>query len=73
MECDEYFADCASHDENESRPDRAIWYREDTFDRLVELWVQSDKVEALQQRDIDAQYKELFRMRACDINTLSQP
>ena len=32
---DEYFADCAAHDENEYRPDRAIWYREETFDRVL--------------------------------------
>ena len=25
VECEEYFADCASHDENESRGDRATW------------------------------------------------
>ena len=72
MECDEYFADCAFHDENDSRPDRAIWYREDTFDCLVKLWVKSDTEEDLQQTQINAQYRELFRTRACDVNALSQ-
>ena len=71
VECEEYFADCASYDENESRADRATWYKEDTFDCLVDLWVRSDKKEDLLQIEIDAQYRELFRMRACDINMLS--
>ena len=70
VECDEYFADCAAHDENDSRPDQAIWYREDTFDRLIELWVKSDTEEDLQEIEINAQYRELFRMRACDVNVL---
>ena len=72
-ECDEYFADCTSHDEKESRPDRAIWYRGDTFDRVAEVWVESVAEEAREQKDIDAQYKVLFRIHACDINALSQP
>ena len=72
VECDEYFADCASHDENDSRPDQATWYREDTFDRLVELWIKSDTEEDLQEIEINAQYRELFRMRACDVNVLSR-
>ena len=31
VECDKYFADCASNDENDSRSDQANWYHEDTF------------------------------------------
>ena len=72
VECDEYFADCASHDKNDSRADRAIWYREDTFNRLVELGVKSDTEEDLQEIEINAQYRELFRMRACDVNVSSR-
>ena len=73
VECDEYFADCTSHDETESPADCVTWFREDTFDCLVGLWVRSDKEEDLRQLEIDAQYRELFCMRACDINVLSQP
>ena len=70
IECDEYFADCAFHDENDSRADLAVWYREDTFDRLAEYWVKSDAEEDLQQIEIDAQYRELDRMRCCDVNVI---
>ena len=73
VKCDKYFADCTSHDEIESRLDRAIWYREEIFDRLVKPWVQSDADELRAQKNVDVQYKELFLMRACNVNALSQP
>ena len=68
-DCDEYFADCASHDENESPPDRAIWYREETYNRAAELYAKHDG----DWNEMVEQGKELSDMRACDVNALSQP
>ena len=68
-DCDEYFAECASHDENESRADRALWYREDTFVRAAALYADPD----VDWREMVKQTKELSRMHACDVNVLPPP
>ena len=70
VECDEYFADCAFHDENDSRADLAIWYRADTFDCLAALWLKSDAEEDLREIEIEKQYRELCRMSASDFNVI---
>ena len=68
-DCDEYFADCAAHDEIESRPDRAMWYREETFNRVAELTAKDEQ----NWKEMGEQAKELSRMQSCDVNVLSPP
>ena len=72
-ECDEYFADCAFHDENDSRAYLTHWYREDTFNRLAELCAAEIAAEEQEAKDAKSQEAELLRMLDCDVNALSQP
>ena len=72
-ECDEYFADCASHDEDDSRAELVKWYREDTFNRLAKLCAAEIAQEEQAVKDAEAEEAELLRMRACDVNALPQP
>ena len=72
-ECNEYFADCAFHDEDDSTADLAQWYREDTFNRLAELCAAEIAQEEQEAKGAESEEAELLRMRACDVNALSQP
>ena len=71
-ECDNYFADCAFHDEDDSRANLAKWHRENTINRLAELCAAEIAQEEQELKDTETQEAELLRMRACDVNLLPQ-
>ena len=42
------------------------------MDRLVELCIEADTEKDLQDIEISAQYTDLLRMRACNVNVMSR-
>ena len=57
-EGDEFFADCAFHDEDDSRADLAMLHREDTFNSLAELCAAEIAQEEHEVKDAEAEEGE---------------
>ena len=67
-DCSCYFFNYAFHDEDEYRPDQAIWYKEETFvcaGQLIGAQIEEEKRLCDEE---DAEWDEYLKMHTEDVN-----
>ena len=72
-DCSGYFFNCAFHDEDEYRPDQAIWYKEETFvcvGKLIGAQIEEEKRLCAEE---DAEWDEYLKMCTEDVNVAMDP
>ena len=72
-DCSGYFFNCTFHDEDEYRPDQAIWYKEETFvcvGQLIGAQIEEEKRLCAEE---DAEWDEYLKMCTEDVNVAMDP